>query len=254
MPSPTTSSRSEPRATWRATLGRSVRLFREFGYEQPDPARFYTALAEDSVGQLSSYVDLDGTLLLDVGGGPGYFRNAFRAAGATYYALDADVGELAGLGEIAAGTVVGSGMNLPFRTDSLDVCYSSNVLEHVPEPWRMAQEMVRVTRPGGITFISYTVWFGPWGGHETAPWHFLGGMRARRGYTRRHGHEPKNKFGESLFPVTVRAGLAWARRQTDAEIIDLTPRYNPRWSRWLLHVPLLRELVTWNLVIVLRKR
>jgi hypothetical protein len=114
--------------------------------------------------------------------------------------------------------------------------------------------MVRVTRPGGLVFISYTVWFGPWGGHETAPWHFLGGHRARRRYTRRHGHEPKNKFGESLFRVTVRDGVSWARRQTAAEVVDLTPRYNPGWSRWLVHVPVLRELVTWNLVIVLRKR
>ena len=68
-----------------------------------------------------------------------------------------------------------------------------------------------------------------------------------------HGHEPKNRYGESLFPVTVRAGLAWARRQGD-QVVDLTPRYNPRWSRWLLRVPLVREVVTWNFVIVLRKR
>ena len=61
------------------------------------------------------------------------------------------------------------------RDDAVDVCYSSNVLEHVPDPWRMAEEMLRVTRPGGVAFISYTVWYGPWGGHETAPWHFLGG-------------------------------------------------------------------------------
>lgn len=245
---------ADPRGHWRATLARSVRLLREFRYEQSDPARFYTAIAEDSVGQLSTYIDLNGSILLDVGGGPGYFRDAFTDAGATYFALDADVGELAGLRGIASGTVIGSGMQLPFRDDSLDVCYSSNVLEHVPDPWLMAEEMVRVTRPGGLVFISYTVWFGPWGGHETAPWHFLGGLRARRRYARKHGHEPKNKYGESLFRVTVRAGLAWTRRQTAADVVDLTPRYNPGWSRWLVHVPVVCELVTWNLVIVLRKR
>jgi SAM-dependent methyltransferase len=245
---------ADRRVPWRATLGRSVRLLREFRYEQPDPARFYTAIADDSVGQLSTYTDLAGAVMLDVGGGPGYFRDAFTGAGATYYALDADVGELSGLGGIASGTVIGSGMQLPFRDGALDVCYSSNVLEHVPDPWLMAEEMVRVTRPGGLVFISYTVWFGPWGGHETAPWHFLGGRRARRRYLRRHGHEPKNRYGESLFRVTVRDGVSWARRQTAAEVVDLTPRYNPGWSRWLVHVPVLRELVTWNLVIVLRKR
>ena len=99
-------------------------------------------------------------------------------------------------------------MELPFRDGAFDVCYSSNVLEHVPEPWRMADEMLRVTRPGGTVFLSYTVWYGPWGGHETAPWHFLGGRYARRRYARKHGKQPKNKYGESLFRVTVRDGLA----------------------------------------------
>lgn len=239
---------------FRATLRRSVRLLREFRYEQPDPARFYTALAQDSVAQLGSFVALDGSRLLDVGGGPGYFRDAFRAAGATYLSLDADVGELAGLGEIAPGTVIGSGMQLPFRDGSVDVCYSSNVLEHVPDPWLMADEMLRVTRPGGTVFLSYTVWYGPWGGHETAPWHYLGGRRARRRYARTHGHEPKNKYGESLFRVTVRDGLAWARRQDAGDVVAVLPRYNPWWSHWLVRVPVLREVVTWNLVIVVRRR
>lgn len=231
-----------------------MRLFREFRYEQPDPARFYGALAKDSVDQLREYADLVGATVLDVGGGPGYFRDAFRAAGATYFSLDADVGELAGLGEIGEGTVIGSGMALPFRDDAVDLCYSSNVLEHVVDPWRMAEEMLRVTRPGGIVFLSYTVWYGPWGGHETAPWHYLGGRRARRRYARRHGHEPKNRFGESLFAVTVGAGLDWARRQSDGDVVAVLPRYNPWWSWWLLRVPVVREVVTWNLVLVLRKR
>ncbi|WP_416958216.1 class I SAM-dependent methyltransferase [Nocardioides sp. T5] len=239
---------------WRADLSRSLRLFREFGHEQSDPARFYTALARDSADQVSQYHDLSGQLMLDVGGGPGYFREAFEAAGASYVALDADVGELAGAGSIDARTVLGSGMQLPFRDAAVDVCYSSNVLEHVEHPWQMAAEMVRVTRPGGLVFISYTTWWGPWGGHETAPWHYLGGRRARRRYARRHGHEPKNKFGESLFAVSVADGLRWVRTQQEADVVHVLPRYNPWWSRWLLRVPVVREVVTWNLVLVLRKR
>jgi SAM-dependent methyltransferase len=206
---------------------------------------------------LGSYVELRGATMLDVGGGPGYFREAFVAAGATYFALDTDVGELSGRGGIAPGTVIGDGMRLPFRDGCVDVCYSSNVLEHVPEPWRMAEEMLRVTRAGGTVFLSWTVWWGPWGGHETSPWHYLGGSRARRRYRRRHGREPKNRFGESLFRVTVADGLRWARGRRAAGVADVVsvhPRYNPAWSWWLLRVPVLREVVTWNLVVVLRKR
>lgn len=241
-------------SSWRPTLARSVRLLRDFRHEQTDPARFYGSLAADSAAQLAHFCDLDAALLLDVGGGPGYFRDAFEARGATYLALDADVGELAGLGSVASGTVVGSGMQLPFRDGAVDVCYSSNVLEHVPAPWVMAEEMVRVTRPGGLVFLSWTVWWGPWGGHETAPWHYLGGRRARERYRRRQGREPKNRFGESLFAVTVAEGLRWARQQHGGDVVAVLPRYHPRWSWWVLRVPLLREVVTWNLVIVLRKR
>ena len=132
-----------------ATLGRSVRLFRAFLVEQTDPDRFYSALAADSVRQLGGYAALDGRVVLDVGGGPGYFADAFRAAGAHYVGVDPDTGELSARGEPAAGMVRASGMALPFPTGALDVCYSSNVLEHVPDPDRMLDEMVRVTRPGG---------------------------------------------------------------------------------------------------------
>ena len=34
----------------------------------------------------------------------------------------------------------------------------------------------------------------------------------------------------------------------------MIPRYNPRWSYALTRVPGLRELLTWNLVIVVRAR
>jgi SAM-dependent methyltransferase len=239
--------------SWAPTLGRSIHLLRAFRYEQPDPPRFYRALASDSAQQVGQYVDLAGKIVLDVGGGPGYFAEAFEEVGATYLSVDSDVGEMSGLGEVRPGSVIGSGMRLPFADASVDVCYSSNVLEHVPRPWLMADEMVRVTRPGGITFISYTVWYGPWGGHETAPWHFLGGRRARERYVRRHGREPKNKFGESLFRVTVREGLAWASRQTSCEILGIFPRYHPRWAWFVVRVPMVRELVTWNLAVVLRR-
>jgi SAM-dependent methyltransferase len=237
-----------------ATLSRSVTLFRTFLREQTDPDLFYGVLAEDSVRQLGEHVSLDGATVLDVGGGPGYFADAFRGAGATYVGLEPDAGEMAARGEPEPGTVRASGEALPVRTAAVDVCYSSNVLEHVRSPWTMTSEMVRVTRPGGTVFLSFTPWWSPHGGHETGPWHYLGGRLARRRYRRRHGREPKNKFGESLFPVGVGAALRWARACPDVEVVAAFPRYHPWWATWVLAVPGLREIVTWNLVVVMRRR
>jgi len=235
-------------------LARSVRLYRAFRVERTDPDHFYGLLARDSVGQVRQYEPLDGRLVLDVGGGPGYYASAFRTAGARYVSLDSDLAELSARTAPGPGSVLGDAQRLPFRTASVDVCFSSNLLEHVPEPWRMCDELVRVTRPGGLIMVGFTNWLSPWGGHETSPWHYTGGHRAALRYQRRHGRRPKNVFGESLFPVSVGAALRWARTSPGVEVLDARPRYYPPSTRAVLRVPGLRELVTWNLLLVLRRR
>ncbi|SDI50620.1 Methyltransferase domain-containing protein [Actinokineospora alba] len=236
-----------------ATLDRSVRLFKAFRNEQTDRDTFYQTLAEDSARQVNSYADLDGRIILDVGGGPGYFSDAFRAAGAHYLGLDPDVGELSARGQHGENMIRASGTELPVRTGSVDICYSSNVLEHVPTPHVMLDEMVRVTKPGGTVFMSFTPWYSPWGGHETSPWHFLGGHYARRRFTEKNGEEPKNKFGESLFAFSIGAAIKWAKQCEEATLVRAFPRYHPSWATWIVRVPGLREVASWNLVLVLRK-
>ena len=54
--------------------------------------------------------------------------------------------------------------------------------------------------------------------------------------------------------ASCREGLAWLRGRPDLEVLDLRPRYLPPVGRHLLRVPGLREIVTWNLWMVLRKR
>ncbi|OBI76530.1 class I SAM-dependent methyltransferase [Mycobacterium sp. E740] len=241
-----------------ATLSRSLRLLAEFRFEQSDPARFYGALADDTAAMVADlWRDADGSspggrTVLDVGGGPGYFSEAFSARGFQYIGVEPDPSEMhAGPAASAEATYVrASGMALPFADASVDVCLSSNVAEHVPRPWQMGREMLRVTRPGGLVVLSYTVWLGPFGGHETGLWHYLGGARAARRYTRRNGHPPKNNYGSSLFAVSAADGLAWAAGT--GALLAAFPRYHPRWAWWLTKVPVLREFLVSNLVLVLR--
>jgi SAM-dependent methyltransferase len=167
--------------------------------------------------------------------------------------IDADHGEITGKSHRPPPAVVGTAFQLPLADDSVDVCFSSNMLEHVSDPDHVRAELARVVRPGGLLVLSYTNWLSPWGGHETSPWHFLGGHRAARRYERRTGTPPKNRFGTSLYAISVADGLRWARSRTDLTLLDERPRYLPSWSRVLLRVPLLREMVTWNLWQVLEK-
>ena len=75
----------------------------------------------------------------------------------------------------------------------------------------------------------------------------------RRRYRRRNG-QSKNKFGESLFRVSVGEALRWARTCPDVEVLATFPRYHPWWAVWLVRVPGLREIVSWNLVVVMRRK
>ena len=240
----------------RGSLRRSVALFRAFLVEQTDPDHFYSLLAADSVAEVGRWTSLTGKDVVDVGGGPGYFADAFVAAGARYAGVEPDVGELTARGTSGVNALRGSGLALPLADGSVDVAYSSNVLEHVPTPEAMAEEMLRVTRPGGLVVISWTPWLSPWGGHETAPWHYLGGRRAADRYAARHGRRPKNDFGSSLFACSVGRMTRWLRhaeRSGQVRVVEILPRYHPRWAKWVVRVPGLREVVSWNAVFVLEK-
>jgi SAM-dependent methyltransferase len=242
---------------WRPDLRRSLELFAAFRHEQDDPDRFYSLLSSDSVEQLSSFYDVADRIVVDIGGGPGYFRDDFTARGATYIVVDPDLDEMSLRGRPGPLCVRGDGLQLPLRTGSVDVCFSSNALEHVPEPERFADEMVRVTRPGGLIYLAYTNWLSPNGGHETRPWHLvIGGRRAAERYTRQHGHRPKNDFGRSLFDVSAARMLTWAKGAVEdgrAELVTRQPRYHPAFAQRVIDVPGLRELVAWNVLIVLRR-
>ena len=243
----------------RATLRRSVRLLSEFRYEQRRPDRFYGAVAADTAMMVDDLwraahgESAAGLLVVDVGGGPGYFASAFTCAGMTYLGVEPDPAEMHAAPAVDRGGgsfVRASGMALPFADDSVDICLSSNVAEHIRWPWRLGDEMLRVTRPGGLVVLSYTVWLGPFGGHEMGLTHYLGGARAARLYLRRHGHPAKNNYGSSLFSVSVADGLRWAG--STGALVAAFPRYHPRWAWWTTSVPVLREFVVSNLVLVLR--
>src|SRR5882757_2002230 len=246
----------------RATLARSLRLLGPFRYERRDPARFYGAVAQDTAAMVTDlWRDTNGAsqagrTVLDVGGGPGYFAAAFADAGLRYIGVEPDPREIHQMHAGPAASdghttyVRASGMALPFADASVDICLSSNVAEHVAQPWRLGREMLRVTRPGGLAVLSYTVWLGPFGGHETGLSHYLGGARAAERYSRKHGHRPKNDYGSSLFAVSAADGLQWAA--STGALIAAFPRYHPRWGWWMTGVPVLREVMVSNLVLVLR--
>jgi hypothetical protein len=80
--------------------------------------------------------------------------------------------------------------------------------------------------------------------------HYLGGARAAARYARKHGHPAKNNYGSSLFAVSAADGLDWAA--STGALISAFPRYHPKWAWRLIAIPVVREFLVSNLVLVLR--
>ncbi|MBT2401630.1 class I SAM-dependent methyltransferase [Streptomyces sp. ISL-100] len=233
------------------SLHRSATLFRAFLHEQSDPDRCYSLLARDAADQLERYGPLANRTVVDVGGGSGHFTEEFRRRGAHSYLFEPDVRELRG--RKPAGAVVADGYLLPLPDGTADICFSSNVLEHVEDPRTFLSELIRVTAPGGLIYVSFTNWYSPWGGHEWAPWHYLGAERARRRYERRTGRSAKHTLGENLFPIHIGTTLRQVRARTDVELVTARARYWPFLPGVVPKIPLLREFATWNLLLILRR-
>jgi SAM-dependent methyltransferase len=231
----------------------SVELFKAFRREATDPETFYGLLADDTVADVSRFCQVNEATVLDVGGASGYVGDAFRAAGAKAVTAEYDFDQMTEHGRSLVHGVIADGCALPIATGSVDVSYSSNVLEHVISYRRMLDEMVRVVAPGGVIYVTFTNWLSPWGGHETSPWHYLGGEWSARRFEAKTGAPANNRFGVSLFRLDVRDVLSWCESCPDVDVLDSFPRYYPRWTKFLVKIPLLREFLTWNLVVVMRR-
>jgi SAM-dependent methyltransferase len=192
---------------------------------------------------------MEGALVLDAGTGGGCVPEVLHSEGARVVALDVRDRRLEGV--VRTPFVLGRGEALPFPDDAFDVVISSNVLEHVGDRSGTIAELIRVCRPGGHVYLSWTTWLSPLGGHEMSPFHYLGPHKAVRIYRMLHGKPPDNIPGRNLFVVHVGSVLREIRA-TPLVIRDVAPRYWPS-LRVLGRIPGVREAAMWNCVVLAEK-
>jgi len=210
-------------------------------------------MASDVIDTLSPHLDLAGALVLDVGGGPGYVAEAFKNAGGTCLTVDASLEELHLHGRSSQLAIVADGQLLPFSTARFDIVHCSNVLEHVPQPQQLLSELSRCCAANGLIYLSFTNWLSPWGGHELSPWHYLGAERAVKRYEARGG-TVKNLPGTSLDHLRIGDVIKWLKQDKTLDILSVAPRYYPSWTQPITRIPGVREVLTWNLEVVMRRR
>ena len=105
------------------------------------------AFLGEKVAQMVAEIPADAAVL-DIGAGD--CKYGALLAGRRYVAVDlvysSDAHQFAPLDVLADASA------LPFRAASFDVALNLVVLEHVPDPARVIQEMARVLKPGGLAY------------------------------------------------------------------------------------------------------
>jgi ubiquinone/menaquinone biosynthesis C-methylase UbiE len=107
-----------------------------------------------------------GLNVLDVGCGTGDFLRLLAPIVAPGEAVGLDLSETM-IGEARKRSAenienlsfrVGSALDLPFQVGSFDRILATQVLLHIPDPWRALAEMKRVLAPSGVISISEIDW------------------------------------------------------------------------------------------------
>jgi SAM-dependent methyltransferase len=212
---------------------------------------FAAALADRAIAQLPGPVD--GKLVLDLGCGPGLYSAALEAAGATVVSADIDFADVRAAGERVDRAMVADARRLPIANGCFDAVVCSNVLEHTPDPFEVVAEIERVLRPGGWTYLSWTNWLSPWGGHAVAPLHYLGPERSVRVWRKLFGQPSgKNLPYDGVWPTYIGETIRWVHDREGLELDAVYPRYWPRLSA-IMRVPGVREVAAWNCVLHLTR-
>jgi SAM-dependent methyltransferase len=85
-------------------------------------------------------------MVLDVGGRYQPYRPLLNGKISNYLALDVERTEFV--------TVLGSGENIPFRSETFDVVIATQVFEYFRKPHEASNEVYRVLKPGGSLLLS----------------------------------------------------------------------------------------------------
>lgn len=85
--------------------------------------------------------------LLDVGCGNQPYRDVFASCVEAHIGIDPDA-------HYSQPDVVGLALELPFVSASFETVLATQVIEHVPEPDRLLQEINRVLKPGGHLILT----------------------------------------------------------------------------------------------------
>lgn len=151
-----------------------------------DYAEYQFQSARGRLEPVATRIGCSAPRVLDVGCGLGGMSTAYALEGAKVTAIDAELydpesirfAEAFARSKGAAVTFVAVGEHQwPMADATFDVVFLDSVVEHASSPPELLRESARVLCPGGWMFISFPVYYGPFGGHIddyiSIPWFHL---------------------------------------------------------------------------------
>jgi len=124
------------------------------------PSYVWRAGQERRLEIVRAHVALEGQCILDIGCGLGMYTEAFRRYSPHVYGVEVELDRARYAVSHAAGVAQAVGEALPFSSNTFDVVYNHEVLEHVADDRQVVCEAVRVARAGGhiVTYVPNRLW------------------------------------------------------------------------------------------------
>lgn len=94
---------------------------------------------------------VNGQVVFDAGAGDGHWKNNITKP-VRYISMDLGVGDASV--DYSHLDIKGDLREIPLDDNSVDVIICIQVLEHLPEPWKVIKEFYRVLKPGGYIYAS----------------------------------------------------------------------------------------------------
>lgn len=147
----------------------------------------------------SNYIrqyDLHDKLILDMGSGWGDFLYQLNANRVNAYGVEPspELGYLSRkrflLNNMENKVIRAIGENLPFKENTFDFVFSHSVLEHVADPERCLEEMIRVLKPGGVCRLVVMNYLSFWDAHYKCFWFPFFPKRIARRYLKLRKRDP----------------------------------------------------------------
>lgn len=106
--------------------------------------------------------------ILEVGCGRGVVAHRLHEMGFQVYATDVSVFLALQTRSTRLKFVVSDVCHLPYPDNQFDLVFSINSFEHFDSPEAALDEMLRVTKPGGLIFLTFDpLYYSPWGLHAS---------------------------------------------------------------------------------------